>query len=67
LNSDVTTGNLKIYEVGYLLSEYILNNWGKNSYIDMLKYGANIQSILYVSVQEFENGWKQFVQNKYLN
>ena len=66
LNSNYNNGNYKIYQVGYLLSEYILTNWGRNQYIDLIKYGANIQATLGVSVQQFEAGWKQFVQNKYL-
>ena len=36
LNSDFNTGNRKIYEVGYLLSEYILETWGKESYVNMI-------------------------------
>lgn len=66
LNSSPNAGNLKIYKIGYLLSEYIINRWGRSSYIDMIKYGANIPATLNITVQEFENGWKQFVENKYL-
>ncbi|MBA4320043.1 MAG: hypothetical protein C0412_16705 [Flavobacterium sp.] len=67
LTQNYNAGNYKIYQVGYLLSEYILANWGNSQYIDLIKYGANIQATLGVSVQQFEAGWKHFVQNKYLN
>ena len=65
LNSDYNTGNRKIYEVGYLLSEYILENWGRESYIRMIRQNANIEIVLGVTTQQFEAGWKNFVITKY--
>lgn len=67
LNSDYNTGSRKIYEVGYLISEYVLSKWGKDSYIKMIKLSANIQSVLGITVTEFEAGWKDFVVQKYLS
>ncbi len=67
LNSDFNAGNFKIYQVGYLLSEYILANWGNNRYLALIKNGANIQDALEITIQQFETGWKQYVQTKYLD
>lgn len=66
LNSNVNTGSFKIYQVGYTLSEYIITNWGKSGYVNLIKSNGDIQLTLGVSTQDFETGWKQFVQNKYL-
>ena len=65
LNSDFNTGNRKIYEVGYLLSEYILETWGRESYVNMIKQNANIENVLGITTQQFETGWKNFVITKY--
>jgi hypothetical protein len=67
LNSDFNSGNRKIYEVGYLISEYILETWGKESYILMIKLNADIKNVLGVTTQQFETGWKNFVLTKYFS
>jgi hypothetical protein len=66
LNTDFNTSNKNIYSVGYILSEYIIQTWGKEKYIDLVKANGDIQSTLGVSVQQFESGWKEFVTKKYL-
>jgi len=65
LNSNFNSGNYKIYEVGYLLSEYIIETWSKISYVNMIKQNANIESVLGITTQQFEAGWKNFVMTKY--
>ena len=65
LTADFNTGSRKIYEVGYLLSEYIIATWGKNNYVQMIKTNANIQQVLGLSTPDFETGWKEFVKKKY--
>jgi hypothetical protein len=65
LNSDFNTGSRKIYEVGYLLSEYILETWGRESYVRMIKLNADIEIVLNVTTEQFETGWKNFVMTKY--
>jgi hypothetical protein len=66
LTSDFNAGNYKIYAVGYLLSEYVIYNWDKNSFVEMIKSNADISKSLGITTQLFEEGWKKFVQNKYL-
>ena len=66
LNTDYNSGNQKIYSVGYTLSEYIIQNWGKDKYVDLIRSNGDVQSSLGVSVQQFEAGWKDFVTKKYL-
>ncbi len=36
LNSDFNTGNHNIYQVGYLLSEFIIESWGQESFIELI-------------------------------
>jgi len=65
LNSNFNTSNNKIYHVGYMISEYIIMYWDKNSYVNLIKSNGNILHVLEITNQEFEEGWKDFVTTKY--
>lgn len=66
LNTDFNQGNQKIYAVGYLLAEYIVNTWGKSKFVQLIKTNANIATTLGFTTGQFETGWKEFVTGKYL-
>ena len=66
LNSDFNAGNQKIYQVGYLLSEFIINNWEKSGYISIIKSNGNVQNTFGITVNQFEENWKTFVTENYL-
>ncbi len=65
LNGDFNDGNYKVYEVGYLLIEYLLSEWGHDAYIDLIKSLGDIDQVLGISVSEFENGWYEFIETRY--
>ena len=65
LNGDFNTGTRKIYDVGYLLTEYILKEWGKDFLIELIKNNGNIEKVLQISTSEFEMGWETFVEREY--
>jgi len=65
LNSDFNAGNNKIYEVGYLISEYIISNWGKTSYVNLIKSNGNIAAAIGITVNQFEEEWRHYVQSRY--
>ena len=67
LNTDYNSSNHQIYSVGYVLLEYIIQNWGMDEVIDLIKTNGNLQSVLGVSVSEFEYGWYRFIEEKYLD
>ncbi len=56
----------QVYDVGYLLAEYILMTWGKENLVDLIRASGNIQTVLGLSVSDFESGWYIFVRGKYL-
>lgn len=58
--------NTKIYDLGYVLAEYIVVKWGMPALVSLIKNLGDIPTTLGVSVQEFESGWYAFVKNKYL-
>ena len=55
-----------IYDVGYLLVDYITTQWGQDALIDLIRANGDIPSVLDVSVDAFEKGWHQFVVDKHL-
>lgn len=58
--------NTQIYDVGYLLVEYIVETWGKPQLVSLIKAYGDIQAVLGISVAAFETSWYEFVRNKYL-
>ncbi len=57
--------NTQIYEVGYLLSEYIVVNWGFQKLKDLVINIGNIQLVLGITIAEFQTNWFNFVRNRY--
>ena len=67
LNTDYNSSNHYIYDVGYILLEYIVQTWGMDGVIGLVQNNGNITNQLGITTQEFESGWYQFVVNKYMN
>jgi hypothetical protein len=57
--------NTQIYQVGYLLSEYIILNWDRQHLKDMILSNGNIQQTLGISISDFQINWFEFVKNRY--
>lgn len=57
--------NTMIYETGYLIAEYIILNWDRTHFINMIMTNGNIQQVLGISPEDFEKGWFEFVVKKY--
>ena len=55
-----------IYQVGYVLGEFIDSKWGAGTLSALIKSNGNIQETLKVPVPEFEASWHKFIQNRYL-
>jgi hypothetical protein len=65
LNANWQT-NTQIYDVGYLLVEYIVETWGKPQLATLINALGDIQAVLGISVAAFESDWYEFVRAKYL-
>jgi hypothetical protein len=61
------TGANKIYQVGYVLSEFIIENWSREKYLELIKASGNLNQVLGLNEAEFMEQWEDFVQEKYLN
>lgn len=54
-----------IYGVGYVLIEYIVDQWGLESLRTLILAKGDIPFVLHISTTEFEQGWSKYVSNKY--
>ncbi len=59
--------NQDIYEVGYVLGEYIVENWGIAALRNLILQNGDIDAVLGISVQVLETGWYDWLENKYLS
>lgn len=57
--------NTMIYEVGYLLAEYIVLNWSQTHFVNLILTNGNLQQVLGVNSTEFLENWFAFVVNRY--
>jgi len=66
LNGDVSM-DTAIYQLGYLLGEFIVARYGREAFIKLVQTNADLQGVLGVSNAEFETAWRSFVRQKYLS
>jgi hypothetical protein len=67
LNIDYNSSNHYIYNLGYVLLEYVVQTWGMDNVIGLIQNNGNVTKLLGITIQEFESGWYQFIADKYLN
>jgi hypothetical protein len=66
LDNGFNTGSRQIYEVGYLIGEFIVSKWGNNKLVELIKKNGNTQNVCGLSQVEFGTKWTEFVKDKYL-
>ena len=66
LNTNYNNSNHSIYNIGYVLLEYIVQTWDMNTVIRLIETNGNIREVLEITVAEFELGWYSFIESKYL-
>jgi hypothetical protein len=54
------------YSMGYVLTDFIINNWGREGLNNLIKNDGDILSTFGISVIEFENQWHQYIRDKYI-
>jgi hypothetical protein len=55
----------QIYEVGCVLGEFIVANWGLDGMVRLVKTNGNLPDTLGLSVAEFETRWYAFLKAQY--
>ena len=65
LNADVNA-DTQIYQLGYLLGEFVVSRWGRDGFLRLIRTNADLQGVLGVSAAEFEGAWQSYVRQRYL-
>ncbi|MFC1724321.1 hypothetical protein ACFL4T_01750 [candidate division KSB1 bacterium] len=65
LNIGYNDGFQKIYAVGYILAEYIVEHWTIDYFIQLIKANGDIENVLGLGVEEFEEKWHEYIRGKY--
>jgi len=60
-----TFSNTMIYQVGYLLAEYIILNWSRTHFVNLILTNGNLLQVLGINSVEFMTGWFEFVMKRY--
>ena len=57
--------NTVVYQIGYLLGEYVFKNFGKEKYIELIKSNGNVGSVLGLTDNAFMNEWYKYLKQHY--
>lgn len=55
----------QIYNVGYTIIEFLVGKWGRDKLPEFIRSYCNFEKILGVSEDEFEQGWREYVNKNY--
>ena len=65
LNVAYNEGAQRIYDVGYVLAEYIVRRWDMGAVINLITANGDVPAVLGVSIEEFEEGWHAWLVSEY--
>jgi hypothetical protein len=66
LNVDLNGGS-QIYQLGYVLGEFIMSRWGRPAFLRLIETNADLPAVLGMSSAEFEAAWQSYVRQRYLS
>ncbi len=64
LDVSYDTGH-QIYQVGYVLGEFIVADWGQSGLARLVRGNGDIERVFGITVAEFERRWHLFLREKY--
>lgn len=56
----------QVYEIGYVLGEFIVTWWGRPALLRLIQTNADVQGVLGLSPTAFEEAWYAWVRQRYL-
>lgn len=64
LNTAYNDGGRRIYEVGYLLGEFIVLRWGRTGLVDLIRTNGDT-AVLGLSQADFQAAWHAHIEERY--
>ena len=65
LNADPNAGR-QVYELGYVIGEFIVARWGRTGLIDLIRANGNVNAVFGVTPGAFETEMYAWIRAKYL-
>jgi len=65
LNTAYADGGWKIYQVGYLLADFVVLRWNRVALIDLIRTNGDTDTTLGMSVAQFEAAWHADISGRY--
>jgi hypothetical protein len=56
----------QVYEVGYLLGEFIVSRWSRAAFGRLIQTNADLPATLGLSAPAFEEAWYVWIRERYL-
>jgi len=56
-----------VYHFGYSIIEFIEENWGMETVIELIRNDGNIKEVIGISETDFQNDWHKLINDKYLS
>jgi hypothetical protein len=60
------SANQQVYQVGYVLGEFIVSTWGMDSLIALIRANGSLESVLQLTPDAFEQRWYAWLRARYL-
>jgi hypothetical protein len=67
LSTDYNSSDHQIYQLGYVIGEFIIVTWGKNDFIGLILTNGNLEVYLRIGEKEFENQMYAYITATYLS
>ncbi|MGI9205690.1 MAG: hypothetical protein ACR2Q3_16865 [Woeseiaceae bacterium] len=58
-------GNSIIFRMGYLLADYVIENWGQMALRSLIESNGDIETVLGIGQEQFERDWLEYVLATY--
>ena len=65
LDSLNSLDNTRIYDVGYVMAEFIITRWGADALVALIATNGNLAMVTGLSAAEFITAWRGFVRSRY--
>jgi hypothetical protein len=65
LESLNTFDHTRVYDVGYVIAEFIVSRWGLDGLIALIASNGNLAAVTGLNAAEFESAWRTFVRSRY--
>ncbi|MEX2512139.1 MAG: hypothetical protein WD398_04475 [Cyclobacteriaceae bacterium] len=54
-----------VFNVGYTIVGFIIDHWGKDQLLELIKNGGEVYSTFGLTEKEFERQWERYVKDKF--